>query len=161
MSVHILYTDVCKEEMSIHTHILCPLYITITDHRDDMAASTKLNEFVLQRILEQISNPRISLNLASVVRPEIMLLTDSLKMEDLCWEQRLRTGQFLRKEGRGWGQSGTIGYSTIQLTVARSYYWFSSEAVLQSSFSPEPCCYQCCYYAMSQDFTIHYQPTRS
>ena len=77
--------------------------------RDDLAASTKLNEFVLQRVLEQISNPRISLNLASVVRPEIMLLTDSLKMEDSCWEQRLRTGQFMEAVA-SWGRGGVPAF---------------------------------------------------
>ena len=29
---------------------------------------------------------------ASMVRPEILLLTTSLRMEDSCWEQRLKTG---------------------------------------------------------------------
>ena len=32
-----------------------------------------------------------------MVRPEILLLTTSLSMEDSCWEQRLKTGTYTHK----------------------------------------------------------------
>lgn len=36
---------------------------------------------------------------ASAVRPELLLLSSSLDMEDCCWEQRMRTGERVMVNG--------------------------------------------------------------
>ena len=74
--------------------------------RDDPGATDVLNDFVLGHVVEQISQPRVGQNLASSVRPEILLLSDSLRMEDSCWEQRLRTGRWVVVVGGGGGGGG-------------------------------------------------------
>ena len=35
------------------------------------------------------------------MRPELLLLSSSLDMEDCCWEQRMRTGERGMVNGRG------------------------------------------------------------
>ena len=80
-------------------------------YRDNPAATQDLNEFITQRVMQQIKPQRISPNLVnnislinnlhssliqqtSAVQPEIQLLTASIAMEDSCWEERLKAGNF-------------------------------------------------------------------
>ena len=81
--------------------------------RNDEKATAELNKYVSDRVLQHITPSRTTPTLvrlsyiyitcihyiyscmtlqASMVRPEILLLTTSLSMEDTCWEQRLKTG---------------------------------------------------------------------
>ena len=61
-------------------------------YRDNPTATCELNQFIEQRIMEHIKQPRTAPNLASAVQPEVQLLSASVSMQDSCWEQRLRTG---------------------------------------------------------------------
>ena len=62
------------------------------NNRDNLTATNELNDFISHRLMEHIKQPRIPPNLASMVQPEIQLLTASVTMQDSCWEHRLRTG---------------------------------------------------------------------